>query len=136
MNSLISLSSEISLLSRRSSALATGVVGMAAVFALLAATGDAQARERSSSATGPKGNTAQRDVTRSQGDVSSTTTTSTGKTASRNVDRSPGSTTATATGPNGKTATRVTTRSGTGSSQSTVTGPNGQTATRSSTVQP
>jgi hypothetical protein len=86
----------------------------------------AHARDRSATATGPAGNTATRNVSRANGDVTSSTTTSGGKTASRTVDRSgEGKVDATLTGPNGNTATRSTTRSETGSN-TTVTGPNGQ----------
>ena len=89
--------------SRTPSAVLAVVIALASAGALLATTGEAQSRERSTTITGANGKTAQRSVDRSAGDVSATTT-----------------------GPNGKTATRVTTRTGTGS-QTTVTGPNGQT---------
>jgi hypothetical protein len=94
--------------------------------ALMLLAGQAEARDRSGSATGPQGNTANRSVSRAQGDVSSSTTGPNGRVASRNVDRSPDSTSAIVAGPNGRTATRNTTRTGSGS-QTTVTGPNGQT---------
>jgi hypothetical protein len=95
----------------------------------------AEARLRSSTFTGPHGQTATRNVSRQQGDVNSSTTGPNGRTASRSVDRSPGSTQATVTGPNGQTATRSTSY-GDGSSTSTVTGPNGQSGTVTRTVQP
>jgi hypothetical protein len=111
---------------RLPSTLLTAIVALACAGAVLAATDEAEARQRSTTVTGANGQTAQRVVTRAQGDVSSTTTGPNGKTSSRNVDRYAGGATATVTGPNGKTAGRVTTRTGSGS-QTTVTGPNGQT---------
>lgn len=81
---------------------------LAAVLAL--AFGAAQARDRHTTVTGPSGQTATRDVSRAQGDVSSQTTGPNGATASRSVDRSASGTQATVTGPRGKTATRSTTR--------------------------
>jgi len=87
----------------------------------------ALARDRQATLTGPQGHSATRDVSRTQGDVSSSTTGTNGKTlASRNVDRSASSTTGSVTGPQGKNATRQTTRTE-GGSNTTVTGPNGQT---------
>ena len=96
--------------SRCSSTLLAVVIALASATALLATTGEAQARERNTTVTGANGKTAQRSVTRSEGDVSSTTTGPNGKTTSRSVDRSANGATATVTGPNGKTASRVTTR--------------------------
>jgi hypothetical protein len=105
-------------------ALATAVVALPALTPI-----DAQARERTATTTGPKGNTAIRSTNRAGGDVNSSTTTSGGKTMSRQVDRDgQGNTSATATGPRGQTATRETTRDANGSN-TTVTGPNGQTGT-------
>lgn len=88
----------------------------------------AEARERHTGVTGPNGQTATRDVSRVQGDVSSITTGPNGKSASRQVDRSATGTSAMVTGPNGQSASRSTTRSATGS-QTTVTGPDGGTGT-------
>lgn len=85
------------------------VIVLASATGLLAA-GAAEARERNTTVTGANGKTLQRQVTRSQGDVSSTTTLPGGKTTSRVVERSSAGTTATLTGRNGRTATRVTTR--------------------------
>jgi hypothetical protein len=110
------------------------LVVVASTVTLLAATSEAQARERHSTTTGANGKTAQRDVSRSAGDVNATTTGPNGKAATRTVDRAPGSTEATVTGPNGKALTRSSQRSSAGNTQSTVTGPNGQSATRSSTT--
>lgn len=81
-------------------------------FLLLAAASlanAAQAADRHTQVTGPLGQTAQRDVSRSQGDVSSTTTGPQGKSSSRTVERSASGTTATVKGPNGESATRTTT---------------------------
>jgi hypothetical protein len=114
---------------RSNSSLTRLVIVLAASGALLGGLDLAQARDRSTTVTGPKGQTATRDVSRSDGDVSSSTTGPNGKSTSRVVDRSPGSTSAVVTGPNGKTASRLTTRTPTGS-QTTATGPNGQTASR------
>lgn len=87
----------------------------------------ALARDRQATVTGANGQSATRNVTRAQGDVSSNITNAQGKTiGSRNVNRSAGSTTSATTGPLGRSATRETTRTETGSS-TTVTGPNGQT---------
>jgi hypothetical protein len=105
------------------------------ICALLALAAPAQARERQGSVIGPKGQTATRDVSRMQGDVSSSTTGPRGQTASREVDRSSTGTTATVTGPRGKSGSRSTTRTGTGS-DTTVTGPNGQTGAVTVTRQP
>jgi hypothetical protein len=80
------------------------------VSCALMAAGAAQARDRQTTITGPNGQTATRDVSRSQGDVSSQTTGPNGATASRSVDRSASGTQATVTGPRGKSATRNTTR--------------------------
>jgi hypothetical protein len=88
--------------------------------------GEANARQRQTTATTGNGQTATRDVTRQDGDVSSTTTGPNGKTSNRTVDRSATETTATTTGPNGKAANRKTTRSKTGSTTN-VTGPGGKT---------
>lgn len=96
--------------SRKPSALLAVAITLAAAGALLATSGEAQARERNSTVTGASGKTAQRSVTRSQGDVSSSSTGANGKTTSRSVDRSASGATATVTGPNGQSATRVTTR--------------------------
>jgi hypothetical protein len=110
-------------------------LALAGACLLMSAAVPAQARERHVTVTGPHGQSAQRHVARSHGDVSSSTTGPNGKTTSRSVDRSASGTTATVTGANGKTATRSTTRSA-GSKQTTVTGPDGQTVTRSVTRQP
>ena len=82
---------------------------LAAVLSALLVTQAASARERHTSITGAQGKTATREVSRSQGDVSSSTTGPNGKTASREVDRSASGTSATLTGPNGKTVQRETT---------------------------
>jgi hypothetical protein len=103
--------------------------------ALLTLAQPVDARERQGTVTGPKGQTATRDVSRMQGDVSSSTTGPKGQTASRDVDRSSTGTTATVTGPRGKSGTRNTTHTGTGS-DTTVTGPNGQSGTVNVTRQP
>lgn len=102
------------------------VIACLGACTLMLLAGPSEARDRSGSATGPQGNTANRSVSRAQGDVSSSTTGPNRRMASRNVERSPGSTSGVVTGPAGNTATRATTRTGSGS-QTTVTGPNGQT---------
>jgi hypothetical protein len=107
-------------------AVRTFILTLAGASALLGVTGDALARGRSTTVTGPGGQSASRSVNRSAGDVSSSTTGPNGNTASRLVIRSANGTTSTMTGFNGNTATRSTTRTDTGS-QTTVTGPNGQT---------
>lgn len=108
-------------------------IALAALCLAVLSAQPALARERQATVTGANGNSATRDVSRAQGDVSSSTTGAHGKTlATRNVDRSAGSTTGSATGPQGKSASRVTTRSETGSS-TTVTGPDGQTGSVTAT---
>jgi hypothetical protein len=102
---------------------------------VLALAAPAQARERRGSVTGPNGQTATRDVSRTQGDVSSSTTGPKGQSASRDVNRTSTGITATVTGPRGKSGSRNTTRTGTGS-DTTVTGPNGQTGAVTVTRQP
>jgi hypothetical protein len=111
------------------------LIATVSTCAVLALATPAQARERQGSVTGPNGQTATRDVSRMQGDVSSTTTGPKGQSASREVDRSSTGTTATVTGPRGKSGSRNTTRTGTGSN-TTVTGPNGQTGAVTVTRQP
>ena len=81
---------------------------LAVVLSALLVTQAASARERHTSVTGAQGKTATRDVSRSQGDVSSSSTGPNGKTSSREVDRSASGTSATITGPNGKTVQRKT----------------------------
>lgn len=87
----------------------SGLVLSAVLLSLVSLSNPAAARDRSSSVTGPKGQTATRNVSRAQGDVSATTTGPNGQTASRTVDRSAGATTAVTTGPNGQTIVRQTT---------------------------
>lgn len=88
------------------------LMGAAALVSMsLLAALPAQARERHTTVAGPNGQTATRDVSRAQGDVSSSTTGPNGKSASRQVDRSATGTEATVTGPNGQTATRSVQRS-------------------------
>lgn len=111
------------------------MLGVAALAVLAALSSTVQARERHTTVTGAKGQTASRQVSRAQGDVSSTTTGPRGKTASRQVQRSAEGTEATMSGPNGQTATRSTTRTDSGS-QTTVTGPNGQSASVTMQRQP
>ena len=82
----------------------------ATVLALAGGAGVATARDRSSSVTGPNGQTATRLVSRAQGDVSSTTTGPNGQTATRSVDRSAAGTQAELVLPNGRTVVRQTTR--------------------------
>jgi hypothetical protein len=118
----------------RINTLGTAIAAVGAC-ALLTLAQPVDARERQGTVTGPNGNTATRDVSRMQGDVSSTTTGPNGRSASREVDRSSTGTTATVTGPRGKSGSRNTTRTGTGS-DTTVTGPNGQTGAVTVTRQP
>lgn len=95
----------------RPSKLPTMLLAMlASACAVLLSAGEAQARERSTVVTGPKGQTVQRNVARHQGDVNATTTGPNGKFVTRNVDRSSAGTTATVTGSGGKTVSRVVTR--------------------------
>lgn len=91
-------------------ALKSGLVLCAALMSLATWPTAASARERTSSVTGPNGQTATRSVSRAQGDVSSTTTGPNGGASTRSVERSAGSTKVIVTGPNGKTASRTTTR--------------------------
>jgi hypothetical protein len=91
--------------------LSRAALSLSLAAALLAAPLGASARERHTTLTGPQGQSATRDVTRSHGDVSSTTTGPNGRSSSRVVERSAGGTTATVTGPTGKTWQRQTTRS-------------------------
>ena len=102
------------LVSGKTSPLAALVIASAGAALLMAAADSAEARQRQSTLTGPQGKTAQRNVTRAHGDVSSSTTGPNGRTSSRVVDRSVqngvATTTATVTGPNGQTATRSVTR--------------------------
>ncbi|MBQ0921884.1 hypothetical protein KBW71_25900 [Hydrogenophaga aromaticivorans] len=88
----------------------SGTAVTAVLLALTTLSTPAMARDRSSSFTGPKGQTVMRNVSRSHGDVSSTTTGPNGKSTSRVVDRSPEGTQAVLTGPNGQTIVRQTTR--------------------------
>jgi hypothetical protein len=88
----------------------SGTAVAAALLVLTTLSTPAMARDRSSSFTGPKGQTVTRNVSRSHGDVSSTTTGPNGKSTSRVVDRSAEGTQAVLTGPNGKTIVRQTTR--------------------------
>jgi len=118
--------------SNRLSLLSTAAVIAAA---LLAGAPAAQARERQVSVHGSQGKSLTRQVSRSDGDVSSSTTLGNGKTASRTVDRSADGTQATLTGPNGATATRSTTKTDTGSSTTISTG-SGKSATVDITRQP
>jgi hypothetical protein len=107
----------------------------AAVLALvtsLAALQPALARERHSTFTGPKGQVAERDVSRERGDVSSSTTGPDGKTVSRSVERGQGETQATVTGANGRVWQRQVNRSRTGAT-ATATGPKGKVVTRETT---
>lgn len=71
----------------------------------------ALARERSSTFTGPQGQTATAQSSHSQGQASGSVTGPQGQTATRAVARTASSTTATVTGPQGQSATRVTNRS-------------------------
>lgn len=71
----------------------------------------ALARDRSSTFTGPQGQTATAQSSHSQGQASGSVTGPQGQTATRAVARTASSTTATVTGPQGQSATRVTTRS-------------------------
>lgn len=105
------------------------------LLAAFAFTGSAHARLRSTTVTGPQGQSASRVVNRAQGDVSSSTTGPRGRNASRQVNREPGSTQATVTDGQGNTYSRSTTHDN-GSSNTTVTGPQGESATVSRTVQP
>lgn len=86
------------------------IVLSAACLSLAALAPAASARDRSSSFTGPNGQTATRDVSRTQGNVSSSTTGPNGQTSSRVVTRSADGTQAVVTGPNGKTLVRNTVR--------------------------
>lgn len=90
----------------------------------LALTQVAFARERHGSVTGPRGQTATRDVSRSHGDVSVTTTGPGGKTVSRETERNRGDVDGSVTGPNGQTVTREVDRAP-GSTSAVVTGPDG-----------
>ncbi len=71
---------------------------------------DAQARETSSTVTGPNGQTTTRQTQREAGSVNSTVTGPDGNTATRNVNRTAEGTDASVTGPNGQTTTRSVTR--------------------------
>ena len=100
---------------------------VAALSAVLLVPAMAEARERATTVSNAKGQSATRHVNRSAGNVQSSTTTATGQTLStRTVDRSAASTTSTVTGPQGNTATtsRQTTKTEDGST-TTVTGPKG-----------
>lgn len=97
---------------------------LAACLSGLALTQVALARERHGSVTGPRGQTATRDVSRSHGDVSATTTGPGGKTVSRHTERTNGDVSGSTTGPNGQTVTREVDRAP-GSTSAVVTGPDG-----------
>jgi hypothetical protein len=123
--------------SHRASLIAA-LIACAAALAGLSA--PAEARDRSSTTTGPNGKGVVRNVTREQGDVSSSTTGANGKAiGSRSVDRSKAGTQAATSGPNGRSVSRTTvpatTPTGTGAN-TTVTGPNGRTGTVTTTVKP
>jgi hypothetical protein len=71
-----------------------------------------------------------RDVSRADGDKTTTITGPNGNTVTREVDRAgPGDKTVTTTGPNGETVTRDVERSN-GDKTTTITGPNGNSVTR------
>jgi len=106
----------------------SSLLAFSSLLALVLVTGEAQARDRSTLITGSGGKTAQRNVSRASGAVSSSTTGPNGKTSSRLVNRSATGATATSTGPNGQTMSRNTTRTDTGSS-TTITNSAGETGT-------
>jgi hypothetical protein len=118
----------------------TQALSLFAVIAVASATmlaaSPAEARDRQAAFSGAKGQTATRDVHRSQGDVASSTTGPRGQMSSRTVDRSAEGANATATGPQGNARTRDTDYQGGGNNTSTVTRANGETASRSVTRQP
>jgi hypothetical protein len=107
------------------------VAGLVAAVLLLVALAaePATARERSVTVTGPQGQTAEREVSREQGEVSSSTTGPDGQTAHRELSRGDGQTEATVTGPNGRQWRRVVERDAEGR-QSTRTGPSGRSIVR------
>lgn len=108
----------------RVSALVAGALLLAALAAE-----PATARERSATITGPNGQTAERQVSREMGQVSSSTTGPDGKSTSREVSRGDGQAEATVTGPNGRQWQRVVNRDADGS-QAARTGPAGRTIVR------
>lgn len=127
-----------------SSLFRNATIVMAATFLLSAAT-DVMAWQRNISRTGPRGNTASRNITGTRTangyTRNSTVTGPGGATASRSAQGQYDPATKTwtknvnATGPNGQTATRNTTATRTDNgytASTTVTGPNGNSATRSS----
>jgi hypothetical protein len=91
---------------RTASALLALMLALGGGTGLLTLSHEAEARQRSATFTGPNGQSASRNVSRSQGNVSSTTTGPNGQSASRNVSRTASGTEATVTGPNGQSATR------------------------------
>lgn len=104
---------------------------------------DAHARSRSTKAQGPRGGTAQRDVTRTPGNlaVAGSATLPNGKTATRTLNsqktETGRATSVRATGFNGATATydSATTKTNTGFNRTaTATGPQGATATKEVSV--
>lgn len=90
--------------------LKSGIVVCATLVTLATWSGHVTARDRSSSVTGPHGQTASRQTVRSEGHVSVSTTGPNGQTASRTVERTPQATEAVITLPNGQTVVRQTTR--------------------------
>ncbi len=82
---------------------------------------------KSTTVTGPNGESANRTITgRGTGDVTATTTGPNG-TTTRNTQVTPGGTTTTITGTHGQTVTHTVTGQGTGDVTATTTGPNGTT---------
>ena len=105
---------------------ATSIASLAfAVLALAAPL--AQAETHGSTVTGPKGQSASRNVNRTAGEVQASTTGPNGQSTQRNVSRSATGAQGSLTGPAG-TSTRSTTRDASGSS-TTATGPQGQSGT-------
>ena len=106
---------------------ATSIASLAfAVLALAAPL--AHAETHGSTVTGPKGQSASRNVNRTAGEVQAGTTGPNGQSTQRNVSRSATGAQGSVTGPAGGTSTRNTTRDASGSS-TTATGPQGQSGT-------
>ena len=96
-------------------------------FAVLSLAAPAQAETHGSTVTGPKGQSASRNVNRTGGEVQASTSGPNGQSTQRNVSRSATGAQGSVTGPAG-TSTRSTSRDASGSS-TTVTGPQGQSGT-------
>jgi predicted porin len=104
------------------------VAASAVLLAALAAQ-PAVARDRTVTVTGANGQTAERQVSREKGQVSSSTTGPKGQSVSREVARGGGQLESTVTGSNGRQWQRVVDRDATGR-EATRTAPNGRTVVR------